>query len=455
MHFNQHVLLILLSLLLFKPSAAEAQDTEKMNPKAVRLLIDSIGSALNRSYVYPDKAALMTGYLKKKYKSGGYNNVKDRFELGRQLLQDLQEICKDRHLHLVYDPSFATVLETPMSETEMRRNFERGLENDRANNFHFMKTEILPGNIGYLRWNGFSGFVEEATPTFDAAFRFVANCQALIIDMRYNGGGAPSMVLHTQSYFFDEQTRMNDVIDRNNDTVKRWTDPAASDFKLTMPVYILTSRFTFSGAEDFTYGLQQVHRATIVGDTTGGGAHPTREFSIGQGFVLSVPTHRSPNIVSGTDWEGTGVRPEVAVSSKQALARTQALVYAELLAKTTDEQERQQLQWYLTSLENKTLLTKQLQGDCPDLATETLLGYCGTYRPTDPASGLPEIEIILDGKFLYRQYDQSEPLRLVQVSATRFVYDDDSGRTIEFVNLEGVAVILLSNQFGTFTLKKN
>gem|GEM_PF-389790 len=442
-------LLPLLLLLFMKPCFVHAQDSEKMNPKEIKLLIDSLGNALNRLYIYPDQAALMVQNIKKNYKKGMYNTIKDRSELCFRLINDLKQVHKDDHLSMVYDPEFASSLETPMSDEAKQQNFEADLKNHRESNFSFIKTEILPGNIGYLRWDGFSWFIEEAKPTFNAAFQFVGNCKALIIDMRNNGGGSPQMVLQTASYFFEQKTRWNDIVDRNMDTVKGWTDPSVSNFKLNMPVYILTSKYTFSGAEDFTYGMQQVKRATIVGDTTGGGAHPTGSFSIGQGFILDIPTHRSPNIISKTDWEGTGVRPDFAVSSEEALQQAQKLIFTDFLSKTTDERERRMLQWNLTSLENRSLLTKQLQEGTIKLTNEVLLSYCGEYHPSEPNTGIPVMTIVLKDNNLYRRYEGSQDLLLIPISSTKFVYTDDSGRTMDF---EKESNLVLSNQRGTFTL---
>jgi hypothetical protein len=449
-------LLVLFLLLFVKPDFIHAQDSGKMNSKEIKLLIDSLGNALNRWYIYPDKAALMVQTVKKNFKNGAYNTIPDRSELCSRIVKDLQQVHKDPHLYMTYDPQFAHLLETPMSDEAKQRNFEADLKNQRESNFAFMKTEVLPGNIGYVRWDGFTGLIEEAKPTLQAAFQFVSNCKAVIVDMRYNGGGSPQMVLQTASYFFEQKTRMNDIIDRNNDTVKGWTDPTISTFKLKMPVYILTSRYTFSGAEDFTYGLQQIKRGTVIGETTGGGAHPTGNFSIGQGFILDIPTHRSPNIISKTDWEGTGVTPDVAVPFEQALQKAQELIFTDFLSKASDERERRMLQWNLTSLQNRSLLTKQVQEGNIKLTKETLWNYCGEYHPSEPNTGIPVMTIVLTGNSLYRRYEGSQDLRLIPISENQFVYDDDSGRTMTFEvsGNEKASKLILSNPRGMFTLNR-
>jgi hypothetical protein len=235
--------------------------------------------------------------------------------------------------------------------------------------------------------------------------------------------------------------------------VKRWADPAKTSFKILMPVYILTSRSTFSGGEDFTYGMKCARRAVIVGDTTGGGAHPTRPFSIGQGFIVEIPTHRSPNIATQTDWEGSGVWPDIAVASQQALAKAQGLIFAELLANATNEQEKQKWQWNITSMENKARLAKQVSDDSIKISEAMLAEYCGEYSGT----GLITISIVPNGKYLARRLNiGAEDIRLIPIARNKFVYDDDSGRTVEFVtNLkEEVSAMMLTTQEGTFTRSK-
>jgi C-terminal processing protease CtpA/Prc len=330
------------------------------------------------------------------------------------------------------------------------------LNEAKENNYGFKKTEILQGNIGYLKLDGFYPFVDEAKPTSDGAFQFVSNCKALIIDIRYNGGGFPDMVLQNQNYFFTEKTRMNDILDSKNDTIKRWTDPGATNFKLGMPVYILTSRNTFSGAEDFAYGLQQVKRATIVGDTTGGGAHPSTDFSLGQGFVIHIPTQRPFNNISKTDWEGTGVRPDVAVSSEQALIKAQVLIFTELLAKTKDEGEKQMFMWNLNSIENKALLAKQLKKESIKISEDALLKYSGYYIASDPNDPLSPFAIILKENKIFRHFDDGYEDALVPISTTKFVIDDESARTIEFVmNKDGeTSDLIIANQSGIYKMNK-
>jgi hypothetical protein len=460
MKFKPKALYTIFTLLLITPFFVHAQGHEqKPDKKEIALIIDSLSNALNRWYIYPDKARTMISSIKKNYSNGAYRNAGNKIELSRLFLKDLQVANNDRHLEIVYDPALAKDLEAPdvPDTANNRKAYERNLKDAMDDNFAFRKTEILTGNIGYVRWDGFYGFIPEAMPTLNAAFRFVSHTKALIIDLRRNGGGSPEMVLQIQSYFFNQKTHMNDIIGRNNDTLKRWADPATTDFKLDMPVYILNSHGTFSGAEDFAYGMKYAKRAIVVGDTTGGGAHPTRPYSIGQGLVVFIPNQRSINIVTNTDWEGVGVWPDVAVPSNQSLEKAQTLIYTELLSSATDEHEKMIWQWYLISNENKALLAKQIQEDSIQLPNKDLQNFCGEYYTSDPNNPVQSVFVILKGNQIFRHLnDGAEDIRLVPISDRKFVYDDDSGRGVEFLadGKEGISEMILSTQQGEFRRNK-
>ncbi|MBV9181313.1 MAG: S41 family peptidase [Acidobacteria bacterium] len=159
-------------------------------------------------------------------------------------------------------------------------------------------------------------------PTFVAAMNFLAHVDAIIFDLRENGGGDPKMVAFLSSYLFDQPTHLNDLYSRRDDfTSQYWTVPYVPGPTLAdKPAFVLTSRRTFSGAEEFTYNLKNLKRATIVGERTGGGAHPVMGWRIDDHFIIGVPFARAVNPITKTDWEGVGVEPDVAVPSADALA---------------------------------------------------------------------------------------------------------------------------------------
>ena len=364
------ILILLISLLL--SNAIYGQDPEqKMSSKQIKLLVDSLCGAMKREYIYPDKAVLIVNYINSEFKKGSYNKAKNNFELGQLLSNNMQQVFKDGHLSIRFDPQLTAQFETPwkaMTEAERQKQYEMDVKGAQEGNFAFKRTERLSGNIGYVRWDGFVPLVDEAKSTLDAAFKFVSNCRALIIDMRYNGGGSPDMVLQIQNYFFNNKISMNEIISRSNDTLKRYTDPSKTDFKLNMPIYILTGRRTFSAAEDFTFGMQNNKRAVVVGDTTGGGAHHTGSHNMGQGFVAFIPNARSP---MDKDWEGKGILPNFAVPSEQALTKAQILIFTDLLSKTEDERVKNMCQWNINSLQSEIVKMPK---------TLILSSYTGVYE---------------------------------------------------------------------------
>ena len=196
-------------------------------------------------------------------------------------------------------------------------------------NCAFVKVEQLADNVGYVKFNAFMD-PESCGPTASAAMNFVSNSDALIIDLRENGGGDPKMVAYVSSYLFSQRTHLNDLWTRKtNVTDEYWTRPdvPGKRFGDEKPVYVLTSKRTFSGAEEFTYNLKNLKRATIIGETTGGGAHPGGGFRISEHFGMFVPTGRAISPITKTNWEGTGVAPDISVPADQALhvARIMAL----------------------------------------------------------------------------------------------------------------------------------
>jgi len=222
---------------------------------------------------------------------------------------------------------------------------------------------------------------------------------------------------------------MNDIVNRKNDTVlKAWADPAKTDIKINVPVYVLTSRITFSGGEDFVFGLQKAKRSITVGDTTGGGAHPTDMYSLGQGFLVSIPLLRSSNVFAKTNWEGTGIYPDFAIASEKALGKAQALILNEMLLKTTDEEEKSKLRWNINGLRPKLI-----QKDSLKLSNELLSKYSGVYEPVIPDPRSIPLTIAFNCDHLSRQGKGLPEVRLIPISPNKFLYDDDTGKIMEFI----------------------
>jgi C-terminal processing protease CtpA/Prc len=197
-----------------------------------------------------------------------------------------------------------------------------------AVNCGFQKAEVLDGNVGYLKFDFFAD-PDICGATASAAMNFLAGTRALVIDLRENGGGSPPMVALVASYLLPPHTHINDLWTRSTDSTEQFftlDSVAGRHYGADKPVYVLTSHDTFSGGEEFTYDLKTQKRATIIGETTGGGAHPVRGRRIDDHFMIGVPFARAINPITHTNWEGTGVEPDVKVPADQALAKAQELI---------------------------------------------------------------------------------------------------------------------------------
>lgn len=296
-----------------------------MTAKDMRLKIDAATRArvidgairnLNEYYVYPETAKKMAEAVRTRQKKGEYDSVDDAETFAQKLTDDFEDVSHDRHLRVGFVPRVLPKDE-PKHDPEAEARFREDMVRE---NCFFEKAERLEQNIGYLKFNGFAD-PEICGATAIAAMNFLGNVDAIIFDLRENGGGEPAMVALISTYLFDEATHLNDLYNRKEDTTTQyWTLPFVPGKRLTAkPVFVLTSRSTFSGAEEFTYNLKNLKRATIIGETTGGGAHPVDGHRIDDHFMIGVPFARAVNPISKTNWEGTGVEPDVKVPAEQAL----------------------------------------------------------------------------------------------------------------------------------------
>ena len=287
-------------------------------------IIDAISAKLSAYYIYPEVATKMNLSIASHAKHGDYDSLTDGSDFAAALMDDLRAVSNDKHLFIDYQPFKLPPhpdddKPRPPSAADLARE-RAGLERD---NCLFRKVEVLPGNIGYVQFDAFMN-PQICGPTVTAAMGFVAHTDAVIVDLRTNHGGNPAMVQLIASYFFDEATHLNDLYNRHDDqTTQYWTLPYVPGPRISAPLYVLTSSHTFSGAEEFTYDMQTQKRATIVGETTGGGAHPVHGVSVGEHFALGVPLARPINPVTKKDWEGTGVTPDIKVPAADALAAAQ------------------------------------------------------------------------------------------------------------------------------------
>jgi len=231
-------------------------------------IIDWICLKMDEIYVFPDVAKKMEEHIKTKLKNGDYDSISDPRAFARQLRNDLVEISHDRHFNVTYAPEPSPRFQRSDPEEEKKRKEQR-IRQWKYDNYYFRKVERMDGNVGYLRFDGFANTLY-AGDTAVAALQFLKHCDAIIIDLRYNGGGGADMIQLILSYFLEERTHINSwYIRRLDRTDQSWTSTYVPGKKLLdTDLYVLTSGRTFSAAEEFTYDLKNLDRATLVGETT-------------------------------------------------------------------------------------------------------------------------------------------------------------------------------------------
>jgi len=398
---------VLFSQAAFAQRGPGPEESRAADAKLRAEIIDSVTLVLDSHYVFPDVAKEMKKFVRKQLKDGKYDTLNTVAAFAQALTDDLREICHDRHLRVAFMPDeYFEGLEADTMTDERRK---QQLKRSQSNNFGFYKVERLPSNIGYLDLRGFSD-TKHAGETAIAAMNFLAYSSAIIIDLRQNGGGSPSMIQLISSYFFEESEHLNSFYLRYEDTIKQfWTQAYVKGRRMVdTDLYILTSSYTFSAAEEFTYNMKNMERATIIGETTGGGAHPVDEAAFPNLNVgMRVPMGRAINPITGTNWEGTGITPHIEVPSDQALSVARREAMTKLLEKTTDEDQTRSLEWGISSLEAELN---------PVTVDESILkSYVGTYGPRT---------LTLENGDLYYQRQDRPKYKMIPMANDLFMFKD-------------------------------
>jgi hypothetical protein len=386
-----------------------------------KAVVNAVAAVLEKQYVYPGTARKMGDLIKKNLKAGKYAVLDDPQAFALKLTEDLRSISHDRHLGVRYAPErIREEKTTDEAEKKATQEYQKKLE--RIDNYGFKEIKVLGGNIGYLKFNQFSD-AQESFRVAVGAMAFLANCDALIVDLRENGGGSPEMIQLLSSYFFSGEPRhLNSFYYRLDEkTEQYWTLPYVPGTKLAeTDLYVLTSSYTFSGAEEFTYNLKNMKRATIVGETTGGGAHPVRIEILNDHFAIGVPYARAINPISKTNWEGTGIEPDVKVPAAQALAKARLLALEKLASKEKDERLKSSYQWALDGLKAEL--------NPVAVAEETLKSYAGVYGPR---------KITFEDGSLFYQRTNGLKMRMIPMADNLFHFEEIDYFRLKVVTKDG------------------
>ena len=270
---------------------------QQLSPEVATRVVTTAAQEIERGYVFPDLGRAMADTLRARLARGAYAGILDRTALAQRITTDLRELSNDRHIGV----------RVPSQPSASGGGPQRGAS----------VANLLPDSLGYLKVAVFDGDLHSRLP--DLMSRVVA-AKALIIDIRDCPGGGAEPMLSLAGHLLPERTRLARLYSReDNSTTEMWTEEPRGPRFVGRPVYVLTNRVTFSAAEAFAYHLQAIGRVTVVGDTTGGGAHRVRGVDLGAEMFLALPYTRVMNAVTGTDWEGRGVIPDVFAPPGDAL----------------------------------------------------------------------------------------------------------------------------------------
>jgi len=379
--------------------------------------VDSISDAFKKTYVFEDVAKDIEKLLRRKLKRGEYDEFETVQDFAHQLTADLQEVSNDRHLGVRFW-SDEQVAESAQGDDDPDAAHQREFERGRRYNFQFKKLEIMDGNVGYMKLNGFND-TSLSGPTAIAAMNFLGYTDALIIDLRDNGGGSPSLIQTLMAYLLDSSTHLNSFYIRDGDSLRQfWSAPYVPGPSMKdVELYVLTSNHTFSAAEEFTYNVKNLERGTIVGETTGGGAHPVASYVFDDlNIMVRVSFGRAINPISGTNWEGTGVQPDIEVPADLALDTA----YLDALTKLREGAENEEVEflfdWAIDGLNARL--------NPVEVDAATLESYAGDYGPRHLR--------VEDGNLLYNR-DDRDPIAATPMTETMFSFD-----TVPYFRLEVV-----------------
>lgn len=392
-------------------------------------ILQSVGQLLHDKYAFAEKGAQAAIEILARMEQGTYDL--DRAEFAEAVTHDLQTITADHHLRVVYDPERVSKFRNPGNQG----NHPDPAALAKLRNHGFARVENLKGNIGYVDIHHFFS-PEISGDSAAAAMRLITDSDAVIIDLRNSTGGNPNMVQFLCSYFVGGATpvHLNSITSRpQRATTEYWTLPDVPGKRMPdVDLTILTSAHTFSGGEEFAYNLKHLKRASLVGEPTAGGANPAGIDIISDDFYVTIPHATPTNPVTGTNWEGCGVKPHIGVHAAKALelAHTQAL--SRLIDATIDEVAKKKLQWLLEEIVNR---------HCPlTLPASTLDRYVGRY-------GDSEVNLEQDGLIYHRRFFR---YRLIPLTETTFWLDGPAAgfeSRIEFVSDESGTVSQIVGRF--------
>lgn len=419
--------------------AAQAPNPAPAAPRTLdaaarRAIVDSAATLLTRYYAFADTGQMLASHLKARLAAGAFDGATNEPQLGEILTREMQAFNHDGHLYTAYRPAAGTsaagafrMVRQGAAEGGAPRRAEPGAADVaalRRQNYGVARAERLDGNLGYIEVTSFSRG-DEAAAAIDAAMAMLQHVDAMIIDLRHNGGGS-EMTHYLMSYFQpDGAVQTWNYTRMMGDTMKNYSRPVNGAKRLDIPVYVLTSGRTASAAEAFAHTLKSAGRARIVGTATSGAGYNNMTFPLTDETAISISIGAAFYPATGERWEGTGVLPDLAVPEQQALAVARIDALKTLAAREADPARRQALAWAAEAAEAEL---HPVQVDAAALAR-----YAGTYGT--------RIVTVEGGRLIYQRRADRPGDPMTAISETTFAPTPDT--RLEFVRDASGAVTAL------------
>ncbi len=400
---------------LVTAATAHAQDGMPVTPEQKREAVTVLAKLLRERYAIAGTAEAAARSIEEKLAQGAYDSVSDAKSFGERIDSDLRAATKDKHLKFGVPDRPAGA--APGKAADPAAGQAARLAGMRRGNFGLLGAEILPGNVGYLNVRRFEP-PEVAGDTLVGVMGFLANVDAIIVDVRNCHGGSVYMMPLFGAYFLKQPASLFDMVFRESGFTERfWTQAYVPGRRIAdVPMYILTSGYTFSGAEGFAYRFQVMKRAKIVGEVTGGGANAGGILDVPPFFTVWMPMGRPVDRDTGTNWEGTGVRPDIAASARDALAAAHLDALRSLEAKATDADDRARLGWAIERAQARLRPAT--------LAPSDLERFAGTFGTA---------KVWVEGGQLRVERDVNRPFLLEPVTPLVFSTEAEDRVRVEFV----------------------
>jgi len=333
-------LLFMIALLIF-PCICSA-DPPGLDKKQIEESVNAVAETIQAEYFDAEVAERVSSCLRQWNMQGRYADVKSLEELATKLTADLFELTHDRHLAVTVSKS---------NQSQQANDGAARLAAGKRINFGVQRAEVLPGNVGYLNITAFFR-LEEAREALAAGMQVVRHADALILDLRDNGGGNPESVALLASYFFAEKDLpLFEIVPRSGEAqLYKTASEETLERNETRPIYVLISSRTFSGGEGMAFILQEHGRATIIGEKTPGAANPGRPYPVGNTIEVTVPNGQVRTSIKKSNWEGVGVTPDIAVLAKDAAREAHRLALRKLVEQAEPGEWRERLEKHLRTL---------------------------------------------------------------------------------------------------------